>query len=274
MRSRPAVTALDRAAAFEPSTLFPTMTLLPTMTLFPTIAYGHVVSRLLLCGLGVAMVCLGSVSAARAEEKTASDEKTAAAKPANTDTATWKPLFDGKTLKDWEITKFGGEGEVVVKDGVLEMGMGSPLTGITYLGKIPTCDYEIRVEAMRIEGIDFFSTVTFPVNDSFCSLVVGGWAGPVVGLSCVDSFDASENETTTYHKLESKQWYRVRIRVRKDRIQAWLDDKEVVDLGTTGRKLSTRAEVSLNEPFGLACYQTRAGIRKIELRKLPQTSSR
>ncbi|MGM0486275.1 MAG: 3-keto-disaccharide hydrolase [Planctomycetota bacterium] len=256
MVSRPAVTAVECPDAFESSTVF------------PTIVYANSVSRLLLCGLGVVLACLGSPSAAEAQDKPADS------KPAETDKSAWKPLFDGKTLKDWEITDFGGEGEVVVKDGVIEMGMGSPLTGITYLGKIPTCDYEVRVEAMRIEGIDFFSTVTFPVNDSFCSLVVGGWAGPVVGISCVDSFDASENETTTYHKLESKKWYRVRIRVRKNRIQAWIDDKEVVDLETAGRKLSTRAEVSLNEPFGLACYQTRAGIRKIELRKLPRKSTR
>lgn len=256
MKSRSAVTVVDSPHACE------------SPTALPTIVCARLVSRLLLCGLGVAAACLGSPSDARAQDKTVDS------KPAETEKAAWKPLFDGKTLKDWEITSFGGEGQVVVKNGVIEMGMGSPLTGITYLGKIPTCDYEVRLQAMRIEGIDFFSTVTFPVNDSFCSLVVGGWAGPVVGISCVDLFDASENETTTYHKLESKKWYRIRIRVRKNRIQAWIDDKEVVDLETTGRKLSTRAEVSLNEPFGIACYQTRAGIRKIELRELPGTSSR
>ena len=89
----------------------------------------------------------------------------------------WKPLFDGKTLKNWRITQFGGQGNVVVGDGAIEMGMGSPLTGITYTEKMPKCNYEVLIEAQRIDGIDFFSTVTFPANDSFCSLVVGGWAG-------------------------------------------------------------------------------------------------
>ncbi|MFW6170115.1 MAG: 3-keto-disaccharide hydrolase [Planctomycetota bacterium] len=274
MKSRPAVTVVDSPHACESPTALPTI-VLPTIAL-PTIGYARLVSRLLLCGLGAVAACLASPSDARAQDKTADSKpaETGETEQAETEQAAWKPLFDGKTLKDWEITSFGGEGEVVVKNGVIEMGMGSPLTGITYLGNIPTGDYEVRLRAMRIEVIDFFSTVTFPVDDSFCSLVVGGWAGPVVGISCVDFFDASENETTTYHKLESKKWYRIRIRVRKNRIQAWIDDKEVVDLETTGRKLSTRAEVSLNEPFGIACYQTRAGIRKIELRELPGKSSR
>jgi len=184
----------------------------------------------------------------------------------------WKPLFDGKTLKDWKITKFGGEGEVVVEGGVIEMGMGSPLTGITYIQEMPKSDYEVRVEAMLIDGIDFFSTVTFPVEESFCSLVVGGWAGAVVGISCIDEYDASENETTTYRKFKSKKWYEIRIRVREDRIGAWIDDKQVVDLDTTGHELSTRTEVWLSRPFGISSYQTRAGIRKIEMRRLAPRS--
>ncbi len=186
----------------------------------------------------------------------------------------WKPLFDGKTLKDWKITNFGGEGEVVVEKGVIVMGMGSSMTGITYIGKMPKCDYEVRLEAMRIDGIDFFATTTFPVNDSFCSLVVGGWAGPVVGISCIDFADASENETTSYQKFKAKKWYRIRIQVRNDHIGAWIDDKQVVDLHLKGHKLSTRAEVSLNEPFGVSCWETNAGIRKIELRTLPRESSK
>ncbi len=168
-------------------------------------------SSSLLLGLAVALSC-GVVAAQtpQAEKKPAKQasqrEQPAAAAQLNKKKASakpgWKPLFDGKTLKDWKITNFGGEGEVVVEKGVIVMGMGSSMTGITYIGKIPKCDYEIRLEAKRIDGIDFFATTTFPVNDSFCSLVVGGWAGPVVGISCIDFADASENETTTYQRFK------------------------------------------------------------------------
>ncbi len=166
-----------------------------------------------------------------------------AGKPAPKVVATqtaWKPLFDGKSLQGWKITNFGGEGEVLVEDGVIDMGMGSSLTGITYAGRIPKCNYEVRVEAMRIDGIDFFSTITFPVKDSFCSLVVGGWAGAVVGISCINRADASENETTSYMKFDAKKWYHIRLQVGEDRLRAWIDDKQVVDLDLKDRQLSTR----------------------------------
>lgn len=226
------------------------------------VARGGRGAQALLCGIGIVLACLTSASSALAAETTCSSETL------DGDASRWQALFDGKTLKNWKITRFGGEGQVIVEDGVIEMGMGSPLTGITYIEQMPTCDYEVRVEAMRIDGIDFFSTVTFPVKDSSCSLVVGGWAGAVVGISSIDRYDASENETTTYQRFESKKWYMIRIRVRDDRIQAWIDDKQVVDLDTSGHTLSTRAEVSLSQPLGIACYQTRAGIRRIEMRKL------
>ena len=130
--------------------------------------------------------------------------------------AKWKPLFDGKTLAGWKVTEFGGQGEVVVEDGSIVLGMGSSLTGITYEKKdFPKCDYEIQLEARRLDGVDFFSTLTFPVQDSFCSLVVGGWAGAVVGLSCIDHADASQNETTRYMKFNKGQWYRIRVEVRR-----------------------------------------------------------
>ena len=64
----------------------------------------------------------------------------------------WVDLFDGKTLKGWKSTEFGGEGEVRVKDGVLYLEVGSDLTGITWQDpkKLPKTNYEITLEAMRV----------------------------------------------------------------------------------------------------------------------------
>ena len=56
------------------------------------------------------------------------------------------------------------------------------MTGVTWTGSFPRSDYEIRFEAARLAGNDFFATVTFPVQNSFCSLVTGGWGGDIVGL--------------------------------------------------------------------------------------------
>jgi hypothetical protein len=180
----------------------------------------------------------------------------------------WKPLVDGKSLEGWKITDVGGQGEVTVADDVVSLGMGATLTGITYTRDFPKCDYEFQMEARRVEGVDFFGTVTFPVGDSFCSLVVGGWGGSVVGISCINGSSADENETTKYLRFAKGQWYRVRIVVQRDRVQAWIDDQQVVDLETAHRKLSTRVEVYRCQPLGVASWVTRAELRHLRYRLL------
>jgi hypothetical protein len=180
----------------------------------------------------------------------------------------WLPLFDGKTLDGWKVTDFGGQGDIGVQDGAIVMGMGSMLTGITCDQKFPRCDYEVRWEGQRVDGVDFFSTLTFPVGDACCSLVVGGWGGAVVGISCLDYADASQNETTRYVKFNKGQWYRFRVQVRRDRLQVWIDDESVVDVDIRDRKLTTRIEVKRSEPLGFATWETRGAVRKIEYRQL------
>jgi hypothetical protein len=177
-------------------------------------------------------------------------------------------LFDGKKLEDWKVANFGGEGRIRVEDGRVLMDFGEMLTGITYTKEFPKTDYEIRLEAMRVDGIDFFCGLTFPVSDAHCSLIVGGWAGAVVGLSSLDGRDASENETTRYMKFETGRWYRIRVRVTSERIEAWIDDEQVVSQDTRGRKITTRTEVDLSKPLGIAAWQTKAALRKIEYRRL------
>ncbi|MFV1967016.1 MAG: DUF1080 domain-containing protein [Pirellulaceae bacterium] len=180
----------------------------------------------------------------------------------------WESLFDGKTLKGWKITQFGGEGAVEVEDGAITMDFGSYLTGITYEGDLPTTNYELALEAKRVDGIDFFCATTIPVDKSHCTLIVGGWAGAVVGLSNLDGQDASQNETTTYMAFKTDRWYRIRIRVRPDRIQAWIDDKQVVDVDIRQRRMDTRPEVDLSKPLGIAAWETRSALRRIRIRKL------
>src|SRR5262245_42458950 len=78
------------------------------------------------------------------------------------DTNQWRELFDGKTLANWTVTNFGGEGIVEIKEGRILLGFGSDLTGITWKGpSIPRIDYEVKIEARREEGGDFFCGLTF-----------------------------------------------------------------------------------------------------------------
>lgn len=182
----------------------------------------------------------------------------------------WQPLFDGKTLANWQPTKFGGEGRVTVEDGRIVLGMGvADLTGITWAGpKLPTTNYELALQAIRLEGSDFFAGITFPVGDSFCSLILGGWGGTVVGLSNIDAMDASENETSQTINFEERRWYDVRIRVTPAKIQAWLDERPIIDQIITDRRVDTRAEVEPSEPLGVAAWRTKSAVRNIRLRRL------
>jgi len=180
----------------------------------------------------------------------------------------WQSLFDGTSLGLWKSTEFGGEGRVTIEDGRIVLGRGDPLTGVTYSGDIPRIDYEIALQAMKVDGNDFFCALTFPVGDRACSLVLGGWGGTVVGLSSLDGLDASENDTTTSMAFEKDRWYDVRVRVTAESIDAWLDEKQIVAASTKGRRIGIRPEVDLSRPLGVASYRTRAALRNIRVRRI------
>ena len=177
-------------------------------------------------------------------------------------------LFDGKTLGYWKVTDFGGQGDVSIKDGSIILEVGNDLTGVHWTGPLVRMNYEITLEAMRVDGSDFFCGLTFPVGSSPCSLILGGWGGSVCGLSNIDYYDAANNETTRVVSYENGRWYRVRLRVTPDKIEAWLDDEKLVDVVTTGRKISIRPEVDASQPLGIASWRTKAAIRNIRLQKL------
>ncbi len=181
----------------------------------------------------------------------------------------WRPLFDGKTLEGWKETPFKERGAVRVENGSIVLEGGKPLTGINWTGSFPSVDYEIRFEGARLSGGDFFASLTFPVEDSFCTWVTGGWGGDIVGLSSLDDRDASENETRTYFNFENGRWYSLRLRVTAERIMAWIDEDRIINVETGGRSIGLRfGDIKLSAPLGFAAYASTGGLRKIEYRLL------
>lgn len=180
----------------------------------------------------------------------------------------WQSLFDGKTLDGWKKTEFGGEGDIVIENEEIRLGFGSPLTGLTYAKEPPRTNYEIRLEAQRIEGTDFFCGLTFPVGEHHCSLILGGWGGALVGLSSIDGVDASENDTQQIIAFERKKWYRIRVRVTESEIECWLDDQRIIQQPLAGHEISIRPEVNRSRPLGICSFDTLAGLRKLEIRSL------
>jgi hypothetical protein len=101
-------------------------------------------------------------------------------------------------------------------------------------------------------------------------LILGGWGGTLTGLSSLDNFDASENETTGSIDFKQNRWYKVRLRVTKRKIEAWLDDEQIVDVEIEGRQISLRWEMDPMPPFGFATYATKGGLRNIVMKPLAE----
>ena len=176
-------------------------------------------------------------------------------------------LFDGKTLKGWIATDFAGRGAVTVDKGQINIGMGY-MTGITWTNDVPRMGYEISLDAQRVDGSDFFCGLTFPLGKDPCSFIVGGWGGGVVGLSSIDSEDASQNETTSYLNFVNGRWYHIRVRVEPGKVQAWIDEDRVVNLETTEKRFSIRLEMESSVPLGIATWNTAAAWKNIQIKKL------
>ncbi|MGE0610113.1 MAG: DUF1080 domain-containing protein [Pirellulales bacterium] len=231
------------------------------MSRCPIVGRSPVITLLALLG------CLWIGGTARGAEEAATDEAADG----------WQSLFDGKTLDGWEVlekakTSFAQHGKVYVDDGHLRLNKGEPATGIRLKQDFPTSGYELSLEAMRVEGQDFFCGLTFPVGDSPCTLIVGGWGGGVVGLSNVDDQSAVENQTTHFQKFENGKWYTVRLRVADAHIGVWIGDEQVIDLPTESKKFSVWWEQEPVRPLGIASWYTSSALRNIRWRKLEQAA--
>ena len=183
----------------------------------------------------------------------------------------WVSLFDAEdaTLAKWKVVDLDESyGKARVEDGAIVIETGHPASGIRWTGPLLREDYEIELEGMRVEGRDFFCGLTFPGGDEPCTLILGGWGGGVVGLSNVDEYHAAENETTLGMDFEDERWYRVRLRVTRPRIQAWIDDDLVIDLEREGRHFSIWIDQEPCAPLGIGTWETKAALRNIRMRRV------
>ncbi len=193
--------------------------------------------------------------------------------PAKEEGPPWTNLFDGKEMTGWEVVKgldYEDAGKVEIKEGSLVLGMGDPATGVRWTGKFPKVNYEVELEGQRVEGSDFFCGMSFPVGDGALTLILGGWGGWMTGLSCVDGYRAIDNETCSSTEFKNKQWYRIRVRVTKSQVSAYVDDQRICQLETAHRKLTVTSEMEPCLPLGIATWVTAAALRNIRYRALPE----
>lgn len=177
-------------------------------------------------------------------------------------------LFDGVSLNNWQLIDYEGHGEVLVSDSCIIIGKGDLITGIRWTGDFPKTGYEVTLSAKRVNGNDFFCGLTFPVRESYLTLVLGGWRGALSGLSCIDGYDAANNQTGIVYGFGTGWWYDVRLRVTDEKVEAWVADEKLVDFTIGKSRLSLRSEVESSVPFGFTTYQTTGAIKNIRLRMI------
>ena len=180
-------------------------------------------------------------------------------------------LFDGKDLDDWEITDFAGKGEIFIDENEsLVLEMGAELSGLHWKGQdLPKSNYEISLQAKRTMGSDFFCGLTFPYLESHATLGLGGWGGSLIGISSLDDFDASENETGDAYIFEDQQWYDIKLRVTDEEFTVWIDKESVIDCEVVGRKVSMRSgEIEMSVPLGITTFATTGKFKNISLKKI------
>ncbi len=227
-----------------------------------------IMGAMLIIALALAMIYILERLEEEQERTVQQHELSAVGLKAEPDSKGWRPLFNGHTLDGWEITNFGPQGPVSVRDSSIILNFGDGATGITWTKEFPVTNYEISLDAMRVDGNDFFCGLTFPVEDEHCTLITGGWGGMLVGISSIDGQDASENFTTNMIPFQNGRWYNIRVIVDNRSIRCFIDNEEVVTVPTEGHTFSVRSEVSLSRPLGIATWVTTGAIRNIRFREI------
>ena len=180
-------------------------------------------------------------------------------------------LFDGSSLDDWTPTDFAGKGEIIIDaNGSLVLEMGDELSGVHWKGApLPVQNYEIHLKAKRTMGSDFFCGLTFPYKESHATLILGGWGVSLIGISSIDDFDASENETGDAYIFENNQWYKIKLKVSPESSSVWIVQDKVIDCDFEGREVGMRfGEIEMSIPLGICSYATSSEIRNIKLIEL------
>jgi len=184
-------------------------------------------------------------------------------------------LFDGKSLDDWEMVDIGASGAVELEGGLMVINAGDSVSGAVYkkAASLPMTNYEISLEAKRLEGVDFFCGLTFPVGGpkTCATLVCGGWGGAVTGISSIDGLDASENGTSNFVRYEDNKWYAVKVRVTPANLNVWIDGKHLIDQELEGKKVSVRpGPIESYLPLSFTTFATTAAIRNVKLKVLEE----
>jgi len=183
----------------------------------------------------------------------------------------WIDLFDGKTLRGWNLLTEGhfvNCGVVGVSDGAIKLGKGRECTGIHWSQGVPEDDYEVEIVAVRCDGSRDFASIVFPIGDEQAALIVGGFkAGTAVRFADVNGTDHYQPAMADVD-FKPGRWGRVRLRVTRSKLTAWIDGLQTIDLPRAGHTFSLHEQLQGCQGLCVFSYATSALIRSIRLRRL------
>lgn len=183
-------------------------------------------------------------------------------------------LFTGRALQGWHPIEFYTPSTITVleSNGVV-CARGKPLAGMVYTNAVPTMNYEVSLEAMRVEGSDFFIGLTLPIEKSFFTVIIGGWGGNLCGISSFDYDDASQNPWSESVTFENNRWYTLRVRITPGVLQIFLNDTLYharIEFDDATRFSLRPGEIEKSKPFGLTTYETKARWRNLRIEPITQ----
>jgi hypothetical protein len=137
-------------------------------------------------------------------------------------------------------------GQVQVERRQIVLGPGGPYTGIAWKEEFPKTNYEVAIEATPIAGRAMCG-IAFPAGDSLCTIRPDDWRVPFI----------------------KGRPYALRLRVTDARVQASVDQEEVLNVPRAAAATSLPARFEALKPFALyAPRYAQIAVSRIDLRPL------
>lgn len=162
----------------------------------------------------------------------------------------WNRSFEENSAGLWRI-----EDGQVVQAG---MGMDQRLM----FGDPSWTDYEYTLEAQKTGGAEGF-LILFRIAgpNQFYWYNIGGWGNQWHQLEKAFGRQRNPVGPQVHDRIETGKWYRIRVRCEGNRLQVWLDDKQVLDY-TDARSPHLAGRV------GVGTWSTQAKYRNIKVTAL------
>ncbi len=113
-------------------------------------------------------------------------------------------------------------------------------------------EYDFRIVFSRVSGNDSIVQVC-PVGEQSIVWAIGCFGNTVMGFGEVNGAGLQSNSTTVKKQscLENRREYTSVVKVRKNRIEAYIDDKLIAELDTSDIKLSAGPQLGLPTAAGI-----------------------